>query len=416
MEPPLARLRRRSDDPSLGCPRRQVAGPPEVWGFRGTVLAFAERDIRVQYKQAVLGVVWAVLQPLLFMVVFTLTLGRLAKVPGGGVSYAAFSLSALVPWTFLSGAVSSGANELISNAAMLRRVYFPREVPVLSAIVSSSLELRDRAGHVLHRRTVPGGARHVVLAARAVPVRAPGAPGRERLAAVRGAERLLPGLPVRAAVRDPALALRLTGRVSAVGRARPWKGLYVALNPAAGILDSFSNVLARGTPPDMALLGISVRGHRGGRVARLPPVQAARTQLRGRDLSDDAGGQLRTGQQAVPARRDGRSALRVAASRPVVDRQARAGSSARTRRARDRHAGAGGRELRGGGRGELRADRPERRGQEHGAQADRAHLVADGGHGPAPRPRGRADGGRLGRAPRAHRPREHLALRPDPRA
>ena len=86
----------------------KLAALREPWAYRGTVLAFAERDIRVQYKQAVFGIVWAVIQPLILMGVFTLTLGHLAKIPGGGVNYAAFSLSALVPWSYLSGAVSSG--------------------------------------------------------------------------------------------------------------------------------------------------------------------------------------------------------------------------------------------------------------------------------------------------------------------
>ena len=109
--------------------QRLLAALNEVWLFRSTIVAFAERDIRVKYKQSILGVAWAVIQPLAFMIVFTLTIGRVADVTTGDVPYAAFSLSALVPWTFLSTAVSFGANGVLSDAAMVRRVYFPREVP-----------------------------------------------------------------------------------------------------------------------------------------------------------------------------------------------------------------------------------------------------------------------------------------------
>src|SRR5262245_64970841 len=114
-----------------GAPSRNLTRSlAELWQYRDTVLAFTERDIRVKYKQALFGIAWAVIQPLAFMAIFTLTLGRIANVPTGSVPYAAFSLSALVIWTFIANAVSFGANALLVDAAMVRRVYFPREVPV----------------------------------------------------------------------------------------------------------------------------------------------------------------------------------------------------------------------------------------------------------------------------------------------
>ena len=69
----------------------------ELWAFRGTILAFAERDVRVKYKQAVLGVAWALLQPLAFLAIFAVFFGRVAKIGGDGVPYAAFALTALIP-------------------------------------------------------------------------------------------------------------------------------------------------------------------------------------------------------------------------------------------------------------------------------------------------------------------------------
>src|SRR5439155_14433092 len=112
----------------------------ELWGFRHTVLAFAERDIRLKYKQAVLGVAWAVLQPLATMAVFAVAFGKLARVPGGGAPYPLFALSVLVPWTFLQTAVTFGANALLTDAALVRKVYFPREVPVIGAVLGSSVD------------------------------------------------------------------------------------------------------------------------------------------------------------------------------------------------------------------------------------------------------------------------------------
>src|SRR5713226_7868745 len=74
----------------------------ELWANRGTTLAFAARSTRLKYKQSVIGIGWAVLQPLAFMGIFTVTVGRIAEIPGTGTKYAAFALSTLVPWTFVN--------------------------------------------------------------------------------------------------------------------------------------------------------------------------------------------------------------------------------------------------------------------------------------------------------------------------
>ena len=124
-----------------GAPSRNLARSiAELRHFRDTIWAFAERDVRVKYKQAVLGVAWSVIQPLAFVTVFTLTLGRVANVPTGDVPYAAFSLAALVTWMFISTSVSFGTNALLADAAMVRRVYFPREVPVLGSAASATVD------------------------------------------------------------------------------------------------------------------------------------------------------------------------------------------------------------------------------------------------------------------------------------
>jgi lipopolysaccharide transport system permease protein len=232
----------------------------ELWAFRGTVLAFAERSVRVQYKQAVFGIAWAVIQPLVLMGVFTLTLGHLAQIPGGGVTYAAFSLSALVPWSYLSSGVSSGGSSLVSAGATLRRVYFPREVPVLSAIVSSALDFS--IGLVLFFAIGPFLGAHVSWYWLLTPFLFV-------LLAVLTVSVALPIAALTVYYRDFRFALpfgiQLWLFASPVAYPlsqvpEQWRTLYATLNPAAGILDAFSNVLARGAPPDVALLGLSVLG------------------------------------------------------------------------------------------------------------------------------------------------------------
>ena len=174
--------------------------------------------------------------------------------------YAAFSLSALVPWTFLSGAVGSGANQLISDASMIRRVYFPREVPVFSAIVSSSLDFS--IGLALFFVVGPFLGAHVTLWWLL-------APFLFVLLALLAASVALPFAALNIYYRDFRFALPFGIQLwlFASPVAYPlsvvperWKGLYVAMNPAAGILDGFSNVLARGVAPNVVLLGISLVG------------------------------------------------------------------------------------------------------------------------------------------------------------
>jgi lipopolysaccharide transport system permease protein len=110
-------------EPAPHWPRVRIR---EVWASRELVLFLAWRDVKVRYAQTVLGAAWAVLQPVMSMVVFTVIFGRFARIPSDGAPYAAFSLAALVPWTYFSGALGGAANSLIANSNMLTKVYFPR--------------------------------------------------------------------------------------------------------------------------------------------------------------------------------------------------------------------------------------------------------------------------------------------------
>ncbi|MFL5798040.1 MAG: ABC transporter permease [Actinomycetota bacterium] len=114
----------------------------DLWGARELVLGLVERDLRVRYKQAILGVFWAVLNPLLTMVLFSFVFGHLAKFSKGtgGVPYALFSYSALVPWSLFSAATNYSINSIIANAPIVRKIYCPREVFPIAAVLSSSAD------------------------------------------------------------------------------------------------------------------------------------------------------------------------------------------------------------------------------------------------------------------------------------
>jgi lipopolysaccharide transport system permease protein len=110
----------------------------ELWTYRELLFFLAWRDVKVRYKQTALGVAWAVLQPLLGMVVFTLVFGRLAKVPSEGIPYPLFSYAALLPWTFFSNAVTTSGASIVGSAQLITKVYFPRLI-IPGAAVGATL-------------------------------------------------------------------------------------------------------------------------------------------------------------------------------------------------------------------------------------------------------------------------------------
>src|SRR5207247_8353575 len=113
----------------------------EVWQARELLYFLVWRDVKVRYKQTVLGIGWSVLQPFLAMVVFTIFFGRLAKVPSDGVPYPLFSLAALVPWTYFATAASNGSSSLVGNQHLLAKVYFPRVLVPLAAVLMPAVDL-----------------------------------------------------------------------------------------------------------------------------------------------------------------------------------------------------------------------------------------------------------------------------------
>ncbi|MCX6050062.1 MAG: ABC transporter permease [Chloroflexi bacterium] len=113
---------------------------PELWRYRELLYILAWRDVKVRYKQTVIGAAWAIIQPFFSMVVFSLFFGSLAKIPSDSIPYPLFSYAALVPWTFFANGLSESANSLVGNANLLKKIYFPRLIIPISAVISGVID------------------------------------------------------------------------------------------------------------------------------------------------------------------------------------------------------------------------------------------------------------------------------------
>jgi lipopolysaccharide transport system permease protein len=132
----------------------------EIWRYKDLLYFLTLRGIKARYAQSILGVSWAIIQPLFSTIVFTLVFGGLAKVDSDGMPYFLFSYLALWPWNYFSGTLTESANSLIQNANMITKVYFPRMVLPLSAILSKLLDFLIAfvvvIGLLIYFRVTPG--------------------------------------------------------------------------------------------------------------------------------------------------------------------------------------------------------------------------------------------------------------------
>jgi lipopolysaccharide transport system permease protein len=112
----------------------------ELWEYRELLYFLTWRDIKIRYKQTVLGAAWAILQPFLTMVVFSIFFGRLAKVPSDGIPYPIFSFCALLPWQLFASALTQSSNSLVGSQGLITKVYFPRLIIPLAAILPSLVD------------------------------------------------------------------------------------------------------------------------------------------------------------------------------------------------------------------------------------------------------------------------------------
>lgn len=108
----------------------------DLWAYRELLYFLIWRELKVRYKQTLLGAAWAVIPPFFMMVVFTLFFGNLAKVPSEGIPYPIFTYAALLPWTLFSESITRAGNSLVNNASLMQKVYFPRLIMPLSGVLS----------------------------------------------------------------------------------------------------------------------------------------------------------------------------------------------------------------------------------------------------------------------------------------
>jgi lipopolysaccharide transport system permease protein len=230
----------------------------EVVRYREVMRSFASRNIRLKYKQASLGFLWAILQPLAFVGIFTVFFDRVAHLSvGGGIPYAVFSISAVIPWQFIANTTSQSSAALLSESGTLRKVYFPKESAVLGVVLSSIVDLT--IGMVLLLVVAPLlGANlginlvflPVLMIATVLPVVAVSLPLAALYVYYRDIRFALP-LVIQLWMYASPVVYPLT-KVP-----EHWRLPYAFLNPAVGPLYGYFRVVAVGAPPDWALLGAS---------------------------------------------------------------------------------------------------------------------------------------------------------------
>jgi len=228
----------------------------ELVEYRDLLFTLSVHRLKVRYKQSVLGPAWAVLQPVLLMLLFTVVFSRIVRLPSEGVPYALFAYSALLPWTFFSSSLSSATNSLVSHFSLVTKVYFPREILPLTYVVAGLVDF-------LVASVVLGGLLayyHVTLTVHAfvaIPTIA------VLTVFTVAASFVLSAIQVR--YRDVGVAMPLMLQLwmfvtpivypLSVVPAR-WQGLY-ELNPMVGIIEGLRRVIVQGSPPDFHSLGVS---------------------------------------------------------------------------------------------------------------------------------------------------------------
>ena len=240
-------------EPSRGWIRLNVR---ELLQYRELVFFLAWRDVKVRYRQTVLGAVWAILQPVVTMLIFSLFFGRLAKVPSDGLPYPVFTYTALVPWTLFATGLIQASNSLVSGANLLRKIYFPRLVmpmaSVLVGVVDFGLAFVVLVGIMLAYGFVPTA---TVLA---IPVLA-----LLTVTTSLGAGLWLAAFNVR--FRDVRYVIPFLVEIWFFATpvaypssllSGPWRTLY-ALNPMAGVVEGFRWALLGTTPAPGAMILVS---------------------------------------------------------------------------------------------------------------------------------------------------------------
>jgi ABC-2 type transport system permease protein/lipopolysaccharide transport system permease protein len=236
---------------------RFITAMAELWRARELIRTLAERELRARYKQALLGVSWAIITPLALMTVFSVSVARVADVETGGVPYALFAYLGLLPWMFFSTTVTHGGLSLLNNVALLNKVACPREVFPMASVGMAAVDATVAA--------LGFGALLVVFtyAPRTTAVWMP------VLMLVQVAFTLGVALVVSAIVlyfRDLRHVLPLLLQIGLFATPvaygldvvpERWQPLYAALNPLGPVIDGYRRTVLLGQPPDLRLLAIA---------------------------------------------------------------------------------------------------------------------------------------------------------------
>lgn len=226
----------------------------ELWAYRELFFFLTWRDVLVRYKQAVLGIAWAVLQPVITMVVFTVIFGRLAGLSSEGVPYPLFSLAALVPWQLFAGSIQRGGSSLVGNANLLTKVYFPRLImptaAVGAALVDYGISLVVLACVMLYYGFAPAWSA-ILIAPLTLLAALTALSVTLWLSALnvlyRDVQQLIPFLLQLWMYMSPVV---YSADLIPEG---PWQLVY-ALNPMTGVIQAFRWALLGGEPPGVYLL------------------------------------------------------------------------------------------------------------------------------------------------------------------
>jgi len=232
-----------------------VAALREAWQFREVLFAFAVRYVRIKYKQAVVGIGWAVIQPVLAAAIFALVLGRYAGVGSDGEPYLLFALAGMVLWTFFSTAGTTAVDSLVVDQGLLRKVFFPRELIPLGAVLAGVVDLAPGIGVLLVAALLYGATPALSWILILLPV----------LIAVVSLSALALALSsINVYYRDVRYAMPFVFQVGLFATPivypleaipHPWDEVYGIANPMAGAIDAMRDIAVKGAWPDPLVTG-----------------------------------------------------------------------------------------------------------------------------------------------------------------
>lgn len=226
----------------------------ELWQYRELLYFLTWRDVQVRYRQTALGIAWAVLQPVLTMLIFSVVFGKLANLPSDGLPYPVFSFAALLPWQLFSGALTRAGGSLVSSSNLLTKVYFPRLIIPISAVfaglVDFAIALAVLVVLLLYYGITPGVAIlwiPVLVVFALASALAVGLWLSALNVKYRDVQHLIPFLVMAWMYASP---VAYSANLIPSGK---WRLLY-ALNPMTGVIQGFRWALAGGTPPSELML------------------------------------------------------------------------------------------------------------------------------------------------------------------